>query len=211
MLDQAFGWIGRLVEFVGSWIPRPLPIWHTQVGVMFSTNCYLILWERYWWVSFGALHVTRPPKKLKGGRFYWYIPALTQICIYSKLPLPLNLGEFPIDLPGATAIIDGAMTYRIFDAMRAAHRADDLEFSLQTIATPSFRKIFLEHATSKEDLLEAFTNGKIDRALCEELNRRARKYGVRFDETAIIAGRGRVLHHTGTGLSVSITHGIGEE
>jgi len=190
-------WIGELIQYLGLWIPRPQFLSHTQWAVMFSNNTRFILWEKWWWFSVAILWAKRPAKVIEGGWAPWYIPALTELKIYSRLDIPMPIGTFPLLGPAdVSLIVDCESFYRVLEPLTVAYQADDIEVTLGTIMTACIQSVVLSYDTC-DDLSGDIGSGQAHCNLLESINEEIVDFGLVFVTTTLVVARARGLHHTG--------------
>ena len=179
-MDAAFAWIGKLAEFLGSFIPRLLIIEATQIGVAFKRGKHVIplspgLWP-YWpfWTTIDVRAAVRQTEPLP--------------------PQPLETKD------NKTVVVGGMVRYRIDDPIKALAETYDLDACIvdESLA------VFCEFVTART--VEAlFNRTEINTALTRRIRSVLTDYGVyvlRAQLTA--ASRSRTLCLVG----VNVTHPV---
>lgn len=106
-MSQAFAWIGKIVEWIGQWIPRWQIVPATLAFVKYE-GFFLPAWLRRFK---GDLRVTP-----KGPGLFWYWPATTMIDNYPTVLQADNLPSQTFEtLDGVTITASGRVSYRISD------------------------------------------------------------------------------------------------
>lgn len=195
---SAFGWIGQVAEYVGSWIPRPMQIWHTEQAVVFSTWTWFCVHEKWWWESFKIFRCKRPPYLIENGHNFWYMPVWWDVEKYAAVDKSINIGEFPVlTRSGDNCTVDCVARYKIIDPMALALGTEEPDEIIGTIVTEQCRQVVLSYE-SVDDLVEATAEMEIDESLLCAVNEIANEYGVEFRSASLILGKSFVLHLTGS-------------
>lgn len=134
-LESAFGWIGDIAHYFGSWLPHPIKVLATHRGVKFVAG--------------------KTVKVLDPG-FYWYVPAITEVYVY---PVVEQTDDIPVQ-SGCTkdrvaVAIGGTICYRIDNIYRALVDCYEIAHVISDRSVATYNEFVSEHTF--EEILEGNT------------------------------------------------------
>lgn len=151
-MDTAFGWLGKLMETVGSLFPRLVVVKATHGGVAFVRG--------------------KLAKEIRPGlMLYW--PIWTDFILYPAVRQSLNLPSQTLTTKDGRSITTSAvLVYEVNDMLKALTVQHDLDDTLRDISLAAVR----EHDQARTfDELRCEDGAE----LRDTIRRRVQKYGVR--------------------------------
>lgn len=174
-MDSAFGWIGQIIEWVGSFIPHYVHVKATHMGIMF----------------YRSNTITLDPG------LHWYLPFWSEPLLYPIKRQTLNLPpQVLTTIDNITILVSVVVTYDIYDIHKAMVDTYDFEDTIREVSQVAVKKVIT---------VKTFTNigesdDEIDRELCRRIRSAIRVYGVRVIEAAITdLGKTRIYRLVGDG------------
>lgn len=150
---QALDWIGKIIEWIGSFIPRLLHIKLTHAGVMF----------------------TRANAKTIGPGIHVYIPFWSSPEIYPTKRQTLNLPSQVLTTKDLKSIlIDVAVVYDIKDIYKALVDTYDLETTIRDISQGTVKDSVVEFT------FEEINNEQreLDESITKDITEALEPYGI---------------------------------
>ena len=150
-MDAAFGWLGRIMETLGGFVPRWRVIPLTHGGVSFVRGKKVVA--------------------IKPG-LYWHWPIWTDYVIIPTVRQSLNLPSQTLTTADDCAItLSTVIVYEVTDVVKALTHQWDLEDTIQDIALAAVRQYTVR---------KTFEQLRKDdgSALKETIKRRVQRYGV---------------------------------
>lgn len=156
-MNDALGWIGQVIDWVGKFIPRWVIIDTTMAGVKFVS---------------GSKVVVCPPG------IHWYWPARTLIVIHPTARQTHNLKSQTITLRDEKVIIVGGLcVFEIKDIEKVVAQTYDPDEAIKDISLSAIHDVCC--LLSWAEITEQQRDGRLDRALKSEAARELNKYGVK--------------------------------
>lgn len=151
-METAFGWLGRIMEFIGAFFPRLVIVKSTHGGVAFVRG--------------------RNPRLIRPGLiFYW--PLWTEVILYPIVRQSLNLPSQTVTTKdGKTITISTVIVYEVADILKALTVQWDLNETLRDISMAAVRE-YAQGASFAE------LRGKETLALRDTIKKRVTPYGIR--------------------------------
>jgi regulator of protease activity HflC (stomatin/prohibitin superfamily) len=122
-METAFGWLGSLMEMVGSLFPRLVIVQSTHGGVSFVRG--------------------KNPRKVSPG-LMWYWPVVTEVVLYPVVRQSLNLPSQTLTTSdNKTITFSAVIVYDVPDILKALTVQWDLEDTLQDVSMAAVREFVL--------------------------------------------------------------------
>lgn len=155
-MEGAFAWVGQLVEWLGSLIPRVMIVRATHGGVKFRQG--------------------RDVEEVKPGLIvYW--PFVTEVDVIPVARQTQNLPTQCIETKDRVQVtVGGVVVYRITDVVKALSRNWDFTDTINDITLTAILPIIMRH--SYDELLEKISNESIQKELTKAVRSKLRRYGV---------------------------------
>ena len=150
-MDTAFGWLGRFMDALGSFIPRLVVVKTTHAGVSFVRG--------------------KNPKEIRPGLF-WYWPVWTDYIIVPVVRQSLDLPSQTLTTNDDQAItVAAVIVYEVNDVMQALTTQWDLDETLQDISCAAVREYVVARS---------FKAIQVDDAakLRDVIRKRVKRYGI---------------------------------
>lgn len=157
ILGQLLGWVGDLVEWVISFVPRYEIIRWNQAGVRYARGTF--------------------PSRLGPG-LAWYIPALTDIQVHYTNKRVLNVADLSLETADGIAVQVGMVcTYKIVSILKYEADNYEAEDSMSEAAQAAVRDVVMEHTW--EELAKSTEPGsRLEGKLRTRLGKVLDQYGV---------------------------------
>ena len=171
-MGEAFAWIGRIVEWIGQWIPRWL-VCPPTTGFVKYEGFFLP----------GRLRRFKSPMRITvlGPGLHWYWPATTQIDSYPVVIQQDNLPSQTIEtLDHVTITVGGVLTYRVSDLGKLLPNCHNAIKLLQVITLAAIHTVICR--MSHEALREEQRRGTLNTKLRNEVKRRTAEFGVEVED-----------------------------
>ena len=175
MLDQAFGWLGQVAEFIGSLFPRLLIVKTSDRALKYIHGHRLVL---------------LPP----GLHLYW--PLVTEVEWCSVVRTVVVHKPHVLETrDGVQVTVGGVTTYRVSNPIRyLAENEAPAEF-VDDLSAAAIRQVVV--ARTYAELQAALP--EIDEQITSSARELLRPFGVRVESTRLTDfARTRTLHLTGT-------------
>lgn len=154
-MDAAFGWLGSLVEWVGSFFPRLSVITKTHAGVAFVRGKHV--------------------KRIGPGLVLWW-PFWTELLLYPVVRQSLNLPSQSLTtIDEQTVTASGVLIYEISDVVRALSTQYDLNETIRDLTMASMREVIC--GSSFKDTNQ--NRQRLDLRITKELQPVLADYGVK--------------------------------
>ncbi len=161
MLDSAFGWVERIADWLGQWVPR----WHLLD------------------VSFEAIKVKQhkdPERRVtvcSPGAIHWHWPVTTLWFEHPVARQTVDLKSQTITLRDSkTVVVGGLIVCRVKDIKKLLCDTYDADEAIKDISLSAIHDVCCQH--DWPGLLEGQRSGELDKKLKEEAARELNKYGV---------------------------------
>ena len=182
-MGAAFAWLGKLVEFFGSFFPRLLIVKssHRAVKYVFGKRRVLLL---------PGLHV------------YW--PIVTEVEVCAVVRQVLNLQSQILETrDGTTVVAGGLLVYEIDDALTFLADNENAYESIDDVATAAIRKVVV--GADLSELREG--RARLDGRLTREIQKLLSDFGVKVEYARLTDfARVRAYHLSGGSLSTVELH-----
>lgn len=181
MIDQAFGWLGQLADFVGRWFPRLLVVKTDQRCLKYVRGRHLRLLDP-------GLHL------------YWPMVTELEWCFVVRQVMvhPPHVLETQ---DGVQVVVAGVTAYRVANPIRFLSENEDPYSTIDDVAAAAIRQVVV--SSSYDVLGDALPT--TDAALTAATRRLLRPFGVRVEYTRLTDfSRTRTIHLTGCPSPVSI-------
>lgn len=156
-LEGAFGWIGRIFEWFGMWIPRILIVDTIHQAVKFVWGKNVV--------------------PLGPGWYLWW-PISTSLTVYPTARQACNLPAQTITMQdGKVLMVAGVLVYEIVDIVAAVATTYEPEETAKTIVLAAVHDICTQYTW--EELQSHIRSGKLAREMRAEAKKDLDKYGVR--------------------------------
>lgn len=156
MIESAFGWLGQLIQWFGSFFPR-----------------WVVVPTTHGWVKF----VRGSNVKSGGAGIVWYWPAVTEFEQYPTARQTISLATQTITTTdGKVVSVSGMLVYEIFDLEKILAHTMDPDDTIRDIAQSSLHDV-CSHKSYEE--LRVGQGKKLDTALRAEARKDLEDYGVR--------------------------------
>lgn len=153
-MDTAFGWLGQIMEFVGSLFPRLVIVTSTHGGVCFVRG--------------------KHPREIKPG-LVWYWPIWTEVMTYPVVRQSLNLPSQTLTTSDKRAVsISVVIIFRISNVLDALTLQWDLSETTNDIAMAAVREFVFSRTF--DEMLE--TGKRADKRLKRLIADPLSVYGV---------------------------------
>ena len=150
---DAFSWVGSLIEWIASLIPRLTVIRATHAGVRFVRGWKVVVMEP-------GLHV------------YW--PIVTEIDIWPTVEAPCKLPPQTLETADdKTVMVAGFFRYNVTDIEAVLTRMTEPESMIRDIGRAA-----VKHVICKRDKNELKEHAKLDRALLGRVQSELKGKGV---------------------------------
>ena len=150
-MDTAFGWLGRLMDALGSFIPRLVIVRTTHGGVAFVRG--------------------KNPKEIKPG-IMWFWPVWTDYIILPVVRQSLDLPSQTLTTKDDQAItVAAVIVYEVSDIMRALTVQWDLDETLQDVSCAAVREYVVARRFSEIQVDDA-------KMLRDVIRKRVQRYGI---------------------------------
>lgn len=168
-MEQALGWLGAIVEWLGQFFPRWTLVDTTQAGVKFISRFRRLSWRK--WESYMEVRAFGP-----GIQFHW--PARTVLKIHPVARQTLDLRPQTISTADAKPLlIGGLITYRLFDIEKALAHTYDVDTTVKDAALTAIHSVAAR--MTWDDLKGAEQSGELDKKLRYEARKVLEPYGVK--------------------------------
>lgn len=178
MLDSALGWIGEVIAWIGSWIPRPQTVQINEKGILFS-----------------AFRQPRRVEPVSRNKWVWYIPILTNIETVNTARQTLNIeAETLMTQDSKTVIAAAVAVYKIIDIYKYLVENHDAEEALAEVASAAVRKAIIGKN------LDQIQSGRadIDNILKRECEKLMGQFGIEIEYVRLTSfGPARVINIVG--------------
>jgi regulator of protease activity HflC (stomatin/prohibitin superfamily) len=155
-MGAAFEWIGKLVEWLGAFIPRWV-ILDTTVGAV--------------------KYVKGKPKFCAPGNIHWYWPVTTLWDIYPMARQTDRLESQTMETTdGKAFIIAGTITYQVVDLMALLTTTHNAMTNTQELAASAVHDVCCEYSWA--ELQDKQKRGVLKTELKNEAQKQLRDYGV---------------------------------
>lgn len=155
-MEAALGWLGRLIEWFGQWIPRWIIVRSTHAGVK--------------WVR-GSKVVTIEP----GIHFYW--PVTTEVLVYPTARQAANLRpQTLVTTDDRTILVSGLLVYEVRDIDKLIAQTFDPDDTVEEIALGVINGVCCKK--SWQEIRDDHESGKLDREMLHRSRLALAPYGV---------------------------------
>jgi regulator of protease activity HflC (stomatin/prohibitin superfamily) len=160
-MESIFGWIGQVVEWVGSLIPRWYIVNSTHEGVAFIRG--------------------KKIKRIKAGMFFYW-PIWTEIMTYPVVRQSVNLPNQTLStIDDYTVSISAVIIYTVSDIRKALAEQWDLNETISDLSMSAVKQVVC--ASHYEDLIINWS--EIDDNLKERLSQIMVEYGINILEARV--------------------------
>ncbi len=182
-MDVAFGWIGRIFEFLGTFVPRLLIVDATQLGVAFRRGKHIIC-------LVPGLHI------------FW--PFWTTVTVRAAVRQTDNLPTQALQTKdNKTIVVGGMVRYRIIDVRKAVAET----FDLDTAIIDESLAVICEYIVERDFTEVRGNRQKSNTAITKKIRTALKTYGVEVERAQLTdLSTCMTLCHLGTPL-----HGVTED
>ena len=161
-MESAFAWLGHVIEWVGSLIPRLKIVRATHAGVRFRHG--------------------KTPIEIKPGLcIYW--PIVTEVDIIPVARQTHNLPSQSLTTKdGRKVVVGGVVVYSINDIVACMAKNWDVSDTINDITMCAITHVITKH---DYDFIRANIAEQIQAELTKETRRKLKMYGVRVFRTAL--------------------------
>jgi regulator of protease activity HflC (stomatin/prohibitin superfamily) len=182
-MEGAFTWIGQLIEWLGSLIPRIKIVRATHAGIKFQRGKHIKLIE-------------------PGLIVYW--PIITEVDI---IPVARQTHNMPtqcaVTKDRVPVSVGGVVVYRIKDVVKALSRNWDFTDTINDIAMTAIMPVILQH--TYDELIVQIADGSIQKVLTNSVKRQLHRYGVSVASVALTDfARSLVVNNVGQPATIVI-------
>jgi regulator of protease activity HflC (stomatin/prohibitin superfamily) len=169
-MNEAFAWIGEIVQWFGQWVPRWVVLNSTQGAVKFVTLRVRDV-VRFRWDTSVKEHVIGP-----GLVFYW--PAVTELKDWIVARQSVNLTTQTLTTKDGKVIAVGAvMVFRVLDVLPLIAHTFDPDATIRAVSAGVVQRVVSQ--ASWEELQRVKDEGLLDHHLKRGLNKALRRrFGV---------------------------------
>lgn len=158
----ALDWIGHIVEWIGSFIPRILHVKLTHKGVMFTKN---------------------KVKKIEPG-LHVYLPFWSNPDLYPVKRQTINLpAQVLTTKDGKSVVIDVAVIYEVEDILKALVDTYNLEDTIRDTAQGAVKRVVIAETVDGLQQKQA----QIDKLLSKKIRAFLRPYGIKVVKAFVIS------------------------
>jgi len=182
-MENAFAWIGKIAEFLGSLFPRITVIMSSHRGVKYVWGSKVVLLEP-------GVHV------------YW--PIVTQLETVAVVRQVLDLKSQILETKdGVTVVASGIVVYDIDDAETFLADNENAFESISEVAMSAIRKVVVN--CDLEELREG--RARLDSRLTRETQKLLRAFGVHVEYARLTDfARVKAIHLSGGPIAHVETH-----
>jgi regulator of protease activity HflC (stomatin/prohibitin superfamily) len=155
VMAQLVGWVGQLVDWTLSWIPRMEVIPSDELGVKQVAG--------------------REPVELRPG-IHWYVPAVSSITLCHSTTSVMGIRSLALETQDGVAVqVGGVLVYRITDAVTYCARNYNAEDSLHEVVMAGFREAV--QCSTWEELVDE-NETTFDQVLPQRVAESVARFGV---------------------------------
>jgi len=188
-------WLGELAHYLGSWVPHPQRILQPQRGVKLRSLGWFLFTSKDWWTTFSWLTPPRPEPLLLTPGLTWYLPALTEVTIFSIVEDEYPVPSLPTVLRGGvTVCVGGIATVKIQSPRRAVLRCVSVKEKIEAETLRAIHQVVAGVTTN--ELAEQIANKALEEELTATVADNLRYYGIRVLRVTAFVGTALVLHHS---------------
>lgn len=161
-MESAFAWLGSVMEWLGSFVPRIKIVRSTHAGVKFK-------------------HGKHPQPIGPGIHIYW--PIVTEMDI---IPVARQTHNLPtqslLTKDGRQVVVGGVVVYAITDILSTLSKNWDIADTINDITLLAISDVVTSHEL---DYLHSNLNDAVQKALTKATRKQLRQYGVKVYRTAL--------------------------
>ena len=161
-MNEALGWIGQIVEWLGRWIPRLLIVQADHAGVRWRHGHDATLIE-------------------PGLRFYW--PLVTEVELTPTSRQTISTGTQTLTtVDGHVVTISLVLVYRVTNPVAALNRTYEYEDTLDDVA----RTTAIDVVTSSTyEYLQSEIAGEVEDRILRDARSLLRRYGITVESAGM--------------------------
>lgn len=163
-MESAFAWIGQVIEWFGTLIPRKLVVNITQGAI--------------------KLRLGNEITELEPGKVHFYWPFITDVKIIDTARQTLDLTTQSFETKdGITVLASGMITYRVDDVVTALTSVYDPDNTIRDVGMSVIQEVLIQYTW--DELRTGQIEGTLRRELVRESQRELKNFGIKVLKVGI--------------------------